>query len=51
MSSPKKIKNFRLIELMRELKHLEDAIEEINKIDELGADLTVQSTERKISAI
>ena len=36
MSSPKKIKNLKLTKIMRELKKsLEDAIEEINKIEEL----------------
>ena len=33
MSSPKKIKNPRLIKAMRELKNLEDAIEEISRIE------------------
>ena len=35
MSSPKEIKNLRLVKLMRELKNLGDAIEEVNKIEEL----------------
>ena len=35
MTSPKKIKNPRIIKITRELKNLEDAIEEINEIEEL----------------
>ena len=35
MSSPKTIKNLRLIKIMRQLKNLEYAIEKINKIEEL----------------
>ena len=33
ISSPKEIKNFKLIKTMRKLKNLEDAIEEINRIE------------------
>ena len=35
MSSPKKIKNPRLIKIMRELKNLEDAIAEISRTEDL----------------
>ena len=34
-SSPKKIKIPRLIKILRELKNVEDAIEEISRIEEL----------------
>ena len=34
---------------MKELKNLEDAIEEINKIEELETDIIIESTNRKLS--
>ena len=51
MSSPKEIKNIRLIKIKKELKNLEDAIEEINKIEELETVIIIESTKRKISAV
>ena len=51
MSSPKKIKNLRLTKIMKALKKLEDAIEEINKMEELETEIIVESTKRKRSAI
>ena len=51
ISCPKKIKNLRLRKIMRELKNLEDAIEEINKIEELETEIIIESTKRKLSAI
>ena len=36
---------------MKELKNLEDAIEEINKIEELETEIITESTKRKLSAI
>ena len=39
MSSPKKIKNLRLTKIMKALKKLEDAIEEINKMKELETEI------------
>ena len=47
MSNPKKIKNLILIKIMKELKNLEDAIEEINKIEELETKIIVQFTKKK----
>ena len=51
MSSLKKIKNPRIIKITIELKNLEDAIEEINKIEELETEMIIESTKRKLSAI
>ena len=51
MSSPKKIKKPRLIKIMRELKSLENAIEEICRIEELETEIIVEATKRKLSAI
>ena len=51
MSSPKEIKNPRLRNTMREVKSLEDAIEKIDKIEELETKIIIESTERKLSAI
>ena len=51
MSSPKEIKNLRLVKLMRELKNLGDAIEEVNKIEELETEIIIESIKRKLSAI
>ena len=45
------IKNFRLIQIMKELKSLVDAIEEINKIKELETEIIIESTKKKLSAI
>ena len=36
---------------MKELKNLEDAMEEINKIEELETVIIIESTKRKISAV
>ena len=36
---------------MKELKNLEDAIEETNKIEELETEIIIESTKRKLSAI
>ena len=46
ISSPKKIKNFRIRKIMRELKNLEDTIKEINKIEELETETKIESTNR-----
>ena len=51
MSSLKKIKHPRIIKITIELKNLEDAIEEINKIEELETEMIIESTKRKLSAI
>ena len=51
MTSPKKIKNPRIIKITRELKNVEGAIEEINKIEELETEMIIESTKRKLSAI
>ena len=51
MSRPKKIKNLRIIKIITELKNLEDATEEINKLQELDAEIIIESTKRKLSAI
>ena len=51
MSSLKKTKNPRIIKITRELKNLEDAKEEINKIEELETEMIIESTKRKLSAI
>ena len=51
MSNPKKIKNLILIKIMKELKNLEDAIEEINKIEELEPEIIIEFSKRKLSAI
>ena len=51
ISSLKKTKNPRIIKITRELKNLEDAIEEINKIEELETEMIIESTKRKLSAI
>ena len=45
------IKNFRLIQIMKELKGLVDAIEGINKIKELETEIIIESTKKKLSAI
>ena len=50
ISSPKKIKSLRLIKIMKELKNLEDAIEEMNKTEELETELMIESTKGKHSA-
>ena len=50
ISSPKKIKSLRLITIMKELKNLEDAIEEMNKTEELETELMIESTKGKHSA-
>ena len=44
MSSPKKIKNPRL-------QRAKDAIEKINKIEELEREIIIESTKRKLNAI
>ena len=49
MSNPKKIKNLILIKIMKELKNLEDAIEEINKIEELEPEIIIEFSKRKLS--
>ena len=51
MTGPKKIKNPRIIKITRELKNVEGAIEEINKIEELETEMIIESTKRKLSAI
>ena len=51
MSNPKRIKNLILIKIMKELKNLEDAIEEINKIEELESEIIIEFSKRKLSAI
>ena len=51
MPCPKKIKNLKLIKIMKELKNPEDAIEEINKMEELETEIIIGSTKKKLSAI
>ena len=51
ISSPKEIKNPGLRKMIRELKSLEDAIEKINKIEELETEILIEFTKRKLSAI
>ena len=51
MSSLQKIKNLRLPKIMKELKNLEDATKEINKIKELETEIIIESTKRKRSAV
>ena len=51
MTSPKTIKNPRIIKITRELKNVEGAIEEINKIEELETEMIIESTKRILSAI
>ena len=51
MSRPTKIKNPRLIKIMRELRSLEHAIEKINIIEELETEAIIDSTKRKLSTI
>ena len=51
MSSPKEIKNPGLIKIMRDLKNLENAIEKINKIEELETKIIIESTKRKLNVI
>ena len=51
MSSLQKIKNLRFPKIMKELKNLEDAIKEINKIKELETEIIIESTKRKRSAV
>ena len=52
MSSPKEIKNPRLIKIMRELKKsLEDEIQEIHKIEELEIENLVLKEKEKINKI
>ena len=45
------IKNFRLIQIMKELKSIVDAIEGINKIKELETEIIIESTKKKLSAV
>ena len=51
MTSPKTIKNPRIIKITRELKNVEGAIEEINKIEELETEMIIESTKRILRAI
>ena len=48
MSTPK---NLRLIKIMISQKNLEDAIEEINKIEQLETEIIIESKKRELSAI
>ena len=50
MSSLEKIKNLKLTKIIRE-PNLEDAIEEINKIEELETEIIKESAKRKVRAI
>ena len=50
MSRPTKIKNPRLIKIMRELRNLEHTIEKINII-ELETETIIESTKKKLSTI
>ena len=48
MSSPKKIKDPRLIKITRELKNLEDAVK---KKKDLETEIIIESAERRLCAI
>ena len=45
-SSPKEIKNCRLIKNNEQAKNLQDAIEEINKIEELETEIIIEFTKK-----
>ena len=51
MSSPKEIKDHKLIKIMKELKNLEDAIEERNRIEELETEVIKQFTKIKLNVV
>ena len=51
MSSPKEIKDHKLIKIIKELKNLEDAIEERNKIEELEIEVIKQITKIKLNVV
>ena len=51
MSRPKNNKSLRIIKTMRELRNLEDAIEEINQLEESETELVIESRKRKYSVI
>ena len=39
------------MKILRELKNLEDAMEEINKVEESATEIIIESAERKLNAI
>ena len=51
MSRPKNNKSLRIIKTMRELRNLEDAIEEINQLEESETEIVIESRKRKYSVI
>ena len=51
MSRPKNNKSLRIIKTMRELRNLEDAIEEINQLEESETEIVIESRKRKCSVI
>ena len=51
MSRPKNNKSLRIIKTMRELRNLEDAIEEINQLEESETAIVIESRKRKYSVI
>ena len=51
MSRPKNNKSLRIIKTMRELRNLEDAIEEINQLEESETEIVIESRKRKYSVM
>ena len=51
ISSSKEVKNSRLKKIMRELKNIEDAMEQINKIEKSETNIIIESTKRELNAI
>ena len=51
MSSPKEIKDHKLIKIIKELKNLEDVIEERNRIEELEIEVIKQFTKIKLNVV
>ena len=51
MSRPKNNNSLRIIKTMRELRNLEDAIEEINQLEESETEIVIESRKRKYSVI
>ena len=51
MSRPKNNKSLRIIKTMRELRNLEDAIEEINQLEESETEIVIESRKKKYSVI
>ena len=51
MSRPKNNKSVRIIKTMRQLRNLENTIEEINQLEESETEIAIKSTKRKYSVI